>query len=89
MIKFDSPTDVKQKRFAHSKKSTLGLIFIKDTLQRFCDIVTVADREHSRRKNNEIELISKKKELYDVFQNIVKRLHLCIESNSDHFEHLL
>ena len=44
--------------------------------------------ELRRRINNEIKSISTET-LNNVFLNIVKRMHLCIESDGDHFEHLL
>ena len=44
--------------------------------------------ELRRRINNEIESISKET-LCNVFFNIVKRMHLCVQSDGNHFEHLL
>ena len=44
--------------------------------------------ELRRRINNKIKSISKEISCND-FMNIVKRMHLCIESDDDHFQHLL
>ncbi len=44
--------------------------------------------ELQRRINDEITSISKQT-LCNVFQNIVKRMNLCIHADGGHFEHLL
>jgi hypothetical protein len=89
MAKFESPAVVRRKLQVDFGEDTPTEACIKRTFERFCETGTVKDLTELRRRiNNEIESISKET-LCNVFFNIVKRMHLCVQSDGNHFEHLL
>ena len=89
MAKFESPVVVRRKlQVEFGKNTPTEACILWGYLKNIIYKTPIKDLTELRtRINNEIRSISKK--LCDVLMNIVKRMHLCIESDGDHFEHLL